>query len=567
MKHLTMFAFVAAIVTALNPALAQSQFDRDVLVPLTLGSHPSGPKVDGVIARDLLDRSEKQRHLLFVADDSKESRERFAKILQTHYSPAAKSNLDERVSLSVVFVPEMLLEATYPPAGKAPYYTGPHVGEQILWRSLGWLAPDLIVCVDESPGEAHLNLPEGLPEKLSRALHDPDVPIDVSAKDGLTQTLTTAEPAARLGHIPAIDLVCPDDKTIARVNDITTHLAGGDRLPRSPAFQELLDRRARSPIEIAKQLDVVYGHHLKTVMYQPALSLVARLKLDDLLGETTRTADVEKIVAQYAAGKKPTLGKKPSGSVTAGHLIFSELAHRVDKQKYLPLVLAAANQGFGADGKPLPAMPAHSEMSDAVFMGGPILAAAGRLTGDEKYYDLCLQHERFMQKLCWRADGIYRHSPLCEAAWGRGNGFPALGLAWVLSEIPADHPAHRALRKDFQRHLTAMLEHQDPTGMWHQVVDEPGTYREMTVTCMTTFAIIRGLRNGWLDAETFAPAVKRAWPAVAERIAPNGVLLDVCTGTGKQKTLQAYYERPAILGTDERGGAMAFLVVTEYAQW
>ena len=44
-------------------------------------------------------------------------------------------------------------------------------------------------------------------------------------------------------------------------------------------------------------------------------------------------------------------------------------------------------------------------------------------------------------------------------------------------------------------------------------------------------------------------------------------LVDVCTGTGKQKNLRAYYDRMAILGKDARGGAMALLVSTEMAAW
>jgi hypothetical protein len=44
-------------------------------------------------------------------------------------------------------------------------------------------------------------------------------------------------------------------------------------------------------------------------------------------------------------------------------------------------------------------------------------------------------------------------------------------------------------------------------------------------------------------------------------------LVDVCTGTGKMKSLREYLDRPAILGRDGRGGAMALLVATEIAAW
>jgi rhamnogalacturonyl hydrolase YesR len=187
------------------------------------------------------------------------------------------------------------------------------------------------------------------------------------------------------------------------------------------------------------------------------------------------------------------------------------------------------------------------------------------MTGDPRYYDMCVRHLRFMRKLCVRGDGLYRHSPLDEAAWGRGNGFPALGLALTLSEMPADHPLRPEVLDAFRAHIEALSPHQDATGMWHQIIDRPESYRELSATCMITFAVARGVRRGWLDRERYEPNVRRAWPAINARVADDGSLVDVCTGTGKQRSLRAYYDRPAILGRDARGGAMALLAATEVA--
>ncbi len=119
-------------------------------------------------------------------------------------------------------------------------------------------------------------------------------------------------------------------------------------------------------------------------------------------------------------------------------------------------------------------------MSDAVFMGCPILAQAGQLTGDARYFEMCIRHMRFMTKLNLRGDGLHRHSPLDETAWGRGNGFPALGLALVLEYMPADNPLRAEVLKVWQEHLRALLRHQDVTGAWHQVIDHPESYRELS---------------------------------------------------------------------------------------
>ncbi len=69
------------------------------------------------------------------------------------------------------------------------------------------------------------------------------------------------------------------------------------------------------------------------------------------------------------------------------------------------------------------------------------------------------------------------------------------------------------------------------------------------------------------EARGTEATVDRAWYALKSRIAPSGELVDVCTGTGKQTSLRAYFDRTAILGRDPRGGAMALLVSVERAAW
>jgi rhamnogalacturonyl hydrolase YesR len=84
---------------------------------------------------------------------------------------------------------------------------------------------------------------------------------------------------------------------------------------------------------------------------------------------------------------------------------------------------------------------------------------------------------------------------------------------------------------------------------------------------MIAFAMARGVHRGWLEEARFRPAIERAWYAVRTRVASDGRLVDVCTSTGKQPSLRGYFDRTAILGVDDRGGAMALLLSTELAQW
>jgi rhamnogalacturonyl hydrolase YesR len=316
---------------------------------------------------------------------------------------------------------------------------------------------------------------------------------------------------------------------------------------------------------VAEQLAAVYGARLKQVAYIPALPLVAKLRLSALTREPKYADQVDQIVAPFLRGEESPVPQ--SGSEQAGHLLFAELALRAtgtDRERWILLCRNAADQIFDSDGQPLPLMPFHSEMSDAVFMAGPILAATGRLTGEQRYFDAAAKHFASMRKLCVRPDRLYRHSPLCEAAWGRGNGFPALGLALALSDWPDDHPARQELLAEFQKHMAALKPHQDAnTGCWHQVIDHPESYDEYSCTCMIGFALQRGIRRGWLGKNDHQPCIDRAWRAIQERTSADGKLINVCAGTGKQKTLSDYLERPAVNGRDDRGGAMGMLFATE----
>ena len=55
----------------------------------------------------------------------------------------------------------------------------------------------------------------------------------------------------------------------------------------------------------------------------------------------------------------------------------SPSSSRATASRVSKLVLAAAKLSFDKDGKPLAEPPFHNEMSDAVFMNGPLLSGVG----------------------------------------------------------------------------------------------------------------------------------------------------------------------------------------------
>src|SRR5262249_19591533 len=130
-----------------------------------------------------------------------------------------------------------------------------------------------------------------------------------------------------------------------------------------------------------------------------------------------------------------------------------------------------------------------------------------------------------------RADGVFVHATGGAAAWGRGNGFAALGLVEMLTALAPSHAGRPAVLDSYRGLMHALKARQAPDGMWREVIDEAGSYRELTVTAMTMAAMSRGIRGGWLD-KTFTPCVERAWRATAAHVAADGALVDVCASTG-----------------------------------
>lgn len=526
--HRLPFTGWIALAASAPLAFAQAQ-----VIHLPIGVTAEGSPIHATVQEAALDPTAEKPSVLLVAglDGQDDSVDLAAALMR---SPVA-----DAYTLSAVLnvFPDREPVPEFPPEG--PFYGPPSAESQYLWRFLGTLAPDIVIDLraDERPSP------------LAAALNRGAQPADVGR---VPATVMRFEPAEK-----------SLDQLGREISGRLTELADG--LEVSGARRELRQRLARSPMDVALQLETAYGHALENAVYIPALALIGRLRLGDLDG-ASRLADVERIAAPYLEGK-PSLGSRPTGSHVSGHLVFADLYERTENSDYLDLALAAADLGFESDGSLKVSMPFHNEMSDSVFMGCAILARAGRLSSDGRYFRMALKHLRFMQALDWRPDGLYRHSPLDDAAWGRGNGFPALGLALALTDWPEGEPGYAEVRDSYIRHLRALARYQDPTGTWHQVVDRPESYREFTSTAMIGFAVTRGLRQGWLARDEFEAVSNRAWRAVSLRVKSDATLVDVCRSTGRQDSLRAYYAREAILGRDDRGGAMALLFATERAFW
>ena len=124
----------------------------------------------------------------------------------------------------------------------------------------------------------------------------------------------------------------------------------------------------------------------------------------------------------------------------------------------------------------------------------------------------------------------------------------AAGMAELLRVLPIDNPNYFTILKGYRKMMETLLSYQTENGMWRQLVTDFLSWPETSGSAMFTFAMITGVKNGWLDKQTYGKAARKAWLALVGYINQNGEITDVCEGTGKKNDRQYYLDRKKITG-------------------
>jgi len=234
-----------------------------------------------------------------------------------------------------------------------------------------------------------------------------------------------------------------------------------------------------------------------------------------------------------------------------------ELYLQTREQKYLDLGL------FYADGQwTLPENPKPEEKEwadrgyswqtriwiDDMFMITAVQAQAYRATGDRKYIDRAAKEMLLYLDKIQLPNGLFYHSPETHYSWGRGNGWMAAGMAEILRSLPENHPDRSKIMTGYLKMMAALLKYQEPDGMWKQIIDDPAAWKETSGTAMFTYAMITGVRQGWLDKKIYGAAARKGWLALITYINANDELTEVCEGTNIKNDHDYYLQRKRIVG-------------------
>jgi unsaturated rhamnogalacturonyl hydrolase len=155
---------------------------------------------------------------------------------------------------------------------------------------------------------------------------------------------------------------------------------------------------------------------------------------------------------------------------------------------------------------------------DGLYMGAPFYAEyAKRYNEPESFNDVINQFLIIAKHTYDPATGLYRHAwdeskemgwadkvtGQSPHAWGRAMGWLSMALVDVLDFIPENQPGRDKLIALLNNIFESVVKIQDPiTGGWYQVLDhsgDNGNYIETSCTSMFTYAILKGVRKGYLD--------------------------------------------------------------------
>ena len=184
---------------------------------------------------------------------------------------------------------------------------------------------------------------------------------------------------------------------------------------------------------------------------------------------------------------------------------------------------------------------------DSLYMLPPFLASAG-------HFDAALQQiDGYWNALFLPDTSLLAHMWDDQAktfirrdAWGVGNGWALAGLARVIACLPTAYAAQRGdLINRLQTLLDAVLKHQRADALFHDVLDNPGSFVETNAAQMVAYTIYRGIHEHYLS-QTYLPAAQAIYYAVGKKVDQYGIVQDVCgsplfNAPGSAPEGQAFY--------------------------
>ena len=171
-----------------------------------------------------------------------------------------------------------------------------------------------------------------------------------------------------------------------------------------------------------------------------------------------------------------------------------------------------------SDGTLLHVLDRAEVWADTVYMVVPFLALSGELDEAVRQVDGHRRH------LC--REGLYSAiAPGRPAHWGGASGWVVAGIARAVRLAPA--LASRWLPEHVRSVLDACLAWRRPDGLFHDVLDDPASFRETNAGQMFAYAALTGAADGWLPP-SYAEVGRSLFDAAAREVDSDGLVQGAC---------------------------------------
>jgi unsaturated rhamnogalacturonyl hydrolase len=331
-------------------------------------------------------------------------------------------------------------------------------------------------------------------------------------------------------------------------------LSAGSRAGAAAEREEFRDWPAgTSPSEVGKRIALnfvvrPFERPTRFVIYPEVCAWYGSLTLAQLVGDTDLR---DRLVRKFDPLLTPEGSKNISPNAHVDYRVFGavplEIYLQTKQAGFLELGRSFADKQWETTTPDGITTEARYWIDD-MYMITAIQVQAYRATGDARYLDrAALAMVAYLDKL-QQPNGLFFHAPDSPFYWSRGNGWMAAGTAELLRALPEKHPRRDRILEGYRRMMASLLAYQGEDGLWRQLLDRPEAWPETSGTGMFTFAMVTGVKNGWLDRRTYAPAARRAWLGLVRLIDPQGNVREVCAGTDKGPSVQYYLDRPRNVG-------------------
>jgi unsaturated rhamnogalacturonyl hydrolase len=159
----------------------------------------------------------------------------------------------------------------------------------------------------------------------------------------------------------------------------------------------------------------------------------------------------------------------------------------------------------------------------------------------------------------WTFDG--RHN-FAKALWARGNSWVTIAIPEFIEmlNLPPGDGLREFLLGTLAAQVRTLAQHQDASGLWHTLIDDPNSYLEASATAGFAYGILKAVRKRYLPV-SYAEVGLRAVQGVLNNIGEDGELKNVSFGTAMGSDLEFYRRIP--LTSMPYGQSMAMLALCE----